>query len=185
MWHHLSEEELTAGLDSIRSSPADGGVLEMIVIRPLDKERRVLAECELSLSQGAEGDQWVRNCWKKLPDGSAHPDVQLTLMNTRCVDLLAGEKERWALAGDQLYVDMDLSGDNLPVGQRLAVGTALLEITEVKHTGCGLFAERFGVPALKFVNSPVGKELHLRGIYAKVVQDGVVRVGDVVTKVEK
>lgn len=182
MTGHLTEPELQAGLPHIQASPRDGGLLEMIVVRPRDRERLVLQECDLSLRLGAAGDAWSQGCWKTLEDGSPHPDVQITLMNSRCIALLAGERSRWPLAGDQLYVDLDLSGDNLPVGQRLEIGTAVLEITAIAHTGCALFAERFGAPALRFVNSPDGKRLHLRGIYARVVQDGRVAVGDRVVR---
>lgn len=184
MSQYLSEADLYAGLEVIRNSPKEQGLLELIVIRPRDLERVVLSECPLSARLGAHGDLWADGCWKTLPDGSPHPDVQITLMNSRCIALLAQEKSRWALAGDQLYVDLDLSGNNLPVGQQLAIGTTILKITDTPHTGCGLFAERFGPAALAFVNSPIGKQLHLRGIYAKVIQDGLVKTGDSVTKIQ-
>jgi hypothetical protein len=184
MGQYLPEADLLAGLEAIRNSPKDHGLLEMIVIRPRDLERRILEECPLSARLGAHGDVWAEGCWKTLPDGSPHPDVQITLTNSRCIALLAQEKSRWPLAGDQLYVDLDLSDENLPAGQRLAIGTAILEITDTPHTGCGQFAERFGPEALAFVNSPIGKQLHLRGIYAKVVQDGVVKTGDIVAKTD-
>jgi hypothetical protein len=182
--HHVSEADLHAGLETIRNSPKDQGLLELIVIRPKDLERVVLPECRLSARLGAHGDMWADGCWKTLPDGSPHPDVQITLMNSRCIALVAQEKSRWPLAGDQLYVDLDLSDDNLPVGQRLAIGAAILEITDTPHTGCDLFSERFGPAALAFVNSPIGKQLHLRGIYAKVIRDGHVKTGDRVTKID-
>ena len=181
---HLSEPDLRDGLPHIQDSPKDLGLLELIVIRPQDKERVVLEECDLSLRLGVHGDMWAQGCWKSLEDGSPHPDVQVTLMNSRCIALLAQDKSRWPLAGDQLYVDLDLSGDNLPVGQRLAIGTAVLEITGTAHTGCAAFAERFGPAALRFVNSPEGKRLHLRGIYARVVQDGHIKTGDRVAKLQ-
>lgn len=180
---HLSNEALLAGLPHIEASPKDEGLLEMIVIRPGDKERTVLPECELSLKLGAHGDMWAKGCWKSLEDGSPDPDVQITLMNSRCIQLLAQDAARWPLAGDQLYVDMDISPANLPVGQRLAVGGAILQITEVAHTGCADFAKRFGTSAVKFVNSPLGKQLRLRGVYARVIQDGVVKKGDRIAKI--
>jgi hypothetical protein len=180
---HLSEPQLLAGLAEIQDAPRDAGRLEMIVIRPQERQRLVLDECDLSQRLGVHGDDWAQGCWKTLEDGAPHPDVQVTLMNSRCIVLLAGDKSRWPLAGDQLYVDLDLSDENLPVGQQLEVGTALLEITAVAHTGCRQFAERFGKDALKFVNSPVGRSLHLRGIYARVVQDGHIKTGDQIRKV--
>jgi hypothetical protein len=180
---YLSEPALLASLPHIEDSPKDGGRLEMIVIRPRDKARVVLEECDVSLRLGVHGDMWAQGCWKTLEDGSPHPDVQVTLMNSRCIALLAQGKSRWPLAGDQLYVDLDLSDENLPVGQRLALGTAILEITAIAHTGCAAFAQRFGPDALKLVNSSTGKRLHLRGIYARVIQDGHIKTGDIVAKI--
>jgi hypothetical protein len=177
-----TKNELEAALAEIENSPRDNGRMEMIVIRPQENERKVLDECMLSARLGAHGDFWAVNCWSKLPDGSPNPDVQVTLMNSRFIDFIARERSRWPLAGDQLFVDLDLSGENLPPGQRLAIGGAILEITPVAHTGCGLFAERFGPAAAQFVNSPAGKQRHLRGIYAKVVRDGLVRSGDAIVK---
>lgn len=183
MSQHVPEAALLAGLEGIQNSPKDQGLLELIVIRPRQNERIVLPECALSARLGAHGDMWAGGCWKTLPDGSPHPDVQLTLMNSRCIALLARDRSRWPLAGDQLYIDMDLGSDNLPFGQRLAIGAAILQITDTPHTGCGEFAERYGKAALKFVNSPIGKRLHLRGIYARVIHDGLVKTGDSVTKI--
>jgi hypothetical protein len=183
MSRYLSNSELLSGLENIQAAPKDMGVLDLIVIRPQENERIPLAECQLSARLGVHGDDWAVKCWKNLPDGSPHPDVQVTLMNSRCIALLAQDKSRWPLAGDQLYVDLDLSEDNLPVGQRLAIGSAVLQITDQKHTGCAKFSQRFGPDALAFVNSPQGSRLHLRGIYAKVVQDGAIHTGDAVKKI--
>ncbi len=180
---HLTLAELDEGLDEIRHSPADNGVLRMIVRRPREYEREVLAEGQLDLVEGLVGDDWSKIGSSMTPDGSPHPEMQITIMNARCVALLAQSEARWSLAGDQLYVDLDLSTDNLPPGTRLQVGeSAVLEVTAVPHTGCKQFAERYGTDATKFVNSPEGKRLHLRGINTRVIKNGTVRTGDVVRK---
>jgi hypothetical protein len=180
---HLTKSELEAGLDEIGRAPKDKGVLEMIVRRPREEAREILDVGELDLLVGLVGDTWKDRSSSRTPDKSPHPDMQINIMNCRATMLVAQSKDRWALAGDQLYIDMDLSGANLPPGTRLAIGTAVLEVTNQPHTGCQKFVARFGAEAMKFVNSPVGRELNLRGINAKVVKPGTVRVGDVVTKI--
>jgi hypothetical protein len=182
MIRHLTEAELAAGLDHLKQAPKDRGTLELIVIRPQEDERVALTGCDLSAHLGVHGDRWAVKCWKTLPDGSPDPDVQITLMNSRCIDLLAQEKSRWPLAGDQLYVDFDVSLENVPVGQGIAIGSAILQITDQVHTGCKKFGERYGTEAVKFVSSPEGKALRLRGVYARVVQDGHIESGDLVTR---
>src|SRR4051794_35491447 len=180
---HLTAAELEAGLAEIRRSPRDAGLLELIVRRPRVDEREVLAEGELDPSDGLVGDSWKERGSSRTPDGSAHPEMQLNIMNARVIALVAQERERWRLAGDQLYLDLDLSGENLPAGTRLALGEALIEVTAQPHTGCKKFVARFGVEAMKFVNSSVGRELHLRGINARVIRGGAIRVGDAARKI--
>ncbi len=180
---HTSMNELVANLEHIRQSPKEGGRVEMLVVRPLKDERRLLETAELSPEGGLHGDNWVKGCWKSLPDGSPDPSVQITIMNSRLAALVTNGKARWPLAGDQLYADLDLSYENLPVGQQLAVGTAVLEITAELHKGCAKFRARFGDDALKFISNDEGRRLNLRGIYARVVQAGVVSVGDEIRKI--
>jgi MOSC domain-containing protein YiiM len=179
---HRRFDELVAALDEIRRAPADNGTLAMIVRRPAVDQREVLNEGQLDLAGGLVGDNWKSKPSSRTPDHSPHPDMQLNLMNARVIDLIAGVRERWALAGDQLFVDLDLSAENLPAGTRLRIGTAVIEVTSQPHTGCAKFVERFGLDALKFVNSPDGRRANLRGINARVAVPGTIRVGDRITK---
>jgi MOSC domain-containing protein YiiM len=172
---HRTAPELEHGLREILQSPKDHGRLELIVRRPIKGTREVLDAGELTLAEGLAGD-----CWK---DHSPHPDMQINIMNARVIGLIASNKSEWALAGDQLFVDLDLSESNLPPGTQLEVGSAIVEVTDKPHTGCGKFASRFGVEAVKFVNSPRGRSMNLRGLNARVVKAGVVRSGDRVAKI--
>ncbi|WP_420627737.1 MOSC domain-containing protein [Candidatus Leptofilum sp.] len=179
---HLTMAELEAGLDHIRQSPQDDGVLEMIVRRPSTDERELLEVGELDTAVGLVGDNWQTRGSKSTPDGSANPNAQLTLMNSRAADLVAQSRDRWALAGDQLYIDFDLSEENIPPGTQLQIGDAIVEVTAQPHTGCKKFVTRYGMDAVKFVNSPTGKQLHLRGINTKVIQSGTIHAGASITK---
>ena len=179
---HRTMAQLEAGLDEARRSPKDDGVLELIVQRPERGERKLVDEGRLDVAVGLVGDNWLTRGSTVTPDGLADPEMQLTLMNSRAADLVAGSRERWHLAGDQLFVDLDLGRENLPPGTRLAIGSAVLEVSVKPHTGCAKFSGRFGTDALRLVSSPVGQELCLRGINTKVVQSGVIRVGDAVRK---
>jgi hypothetical protein len=179
---HLTAEELEAGLDHICLSPQDHGVLEVIARRPRTCERELVEEARLDLVEGLVGDNWSTRGNPHAGDGLCDLDAQITIMNSRVIALVALDRERWALAGDQLYLDLDLSAVNLPAGTRLALGSAVIEVTAKPHTGCQKFLSRFGLHAMKFVNSPLGRQLNLRGINTKVVQPGVVRVRDVARK---
>jgi MOSC domain-containing protein YiiM len=153
------------------------------VRRPQIGVREVLEEGTLDVVFGLLGDNWRARGSSGTPDGSPHPDMQLTIMNARAIDLIAGQdRSRWPLAGDQLFVDLDLSEENVPPDTCLAIGSAIVEVTESPHTGCGKFTRRFGVEATKFVNSPVGRRLHLRGVNARILESATIRVGDVVKK---
>lgn len=180
---HPTRDELERGLDTIRQAPRVEGMLEMIVRRPKSGEREILQEGELHPDDGLVGDSWKLRR-SRTPDGLPNPDTQVNVMSSRAAALVARDRERWALAGDQLFVDFDLSVANVPPGTRLAIGSAVVEVSEEPHTGCGKFLSRFGLEAQKFVNSKVGRELGLRGINARVVRAGTIRVGDLVRKVD-
>lgn len=174
--------ELEAGLDDVRSSPTDNGTLDLIVRRPEVDEREVLEIGELSVEEGLVGDNWVRKPSGRTDDGGPHPGMQLNIINSRVLALICPDPDRRALAGDQLAIDMDLTEANLPAWTRLAIGSAVIEVTDQPHTGCRKFSQRFGGDSLRFINSDVGGELKLRGINARVVQPGTITTGDAVRK---
>lgn len=177
---HRTREELLAHLPVLDASPRDEGTLRLLVRRPGLGEREVLAEGELDLTLGLVGDSWHQRPSRRTPDGSPHPDMMLNVMNHPLIEFLAQDPEREALAGDQLFLDLDLSEDNLPEGTRLHFGDegAVIMVTDQPHTGCARFISRFGRDALAFVNGREGKPRRLRGLCARVVVGGVVRTGD-------
>ncbi len=179
---HFSMDELDAHLDEVRKAPADGGKLELIASRPNIGERVLPAASSLSTESGLEGDNWSTRGQQQDPPREPNPDAQLTLMNRRAAQAVAGSQERWPLAGDQLYVDLDISVDNLPPGARLKIGEATVEVTAEPHPGCKKFVERFGMDAMLWVNSDTGKQLRLRGVNARIVETGKISVGDSITK---
>ena len=168
MPRHLTLAELREGLPEILRSPKDNGTLAGIVIRPEKGVRRELDSCELSLALGTHGDRWAKGCWKTTEDGLPHPDVQICIMNARCIALIAQERGNWAPAGDNLFIDLDLTPANTPPGTRLAIGTAVLEITDTPHNGCDRSSGATGARCL-FVNTGDGKAApagHLRRVDA-------------------
>ena len=179
----MDADELEAGLPEILASPKDLGTVEMIVRRPDVDEREVLDTGELDIVEGLVGDNWRWRGSGETDDGSAHPDMQLNLMNSRVIALVAQSGDRWAFAGDQFFVDLDLSKENLPAGTRLEMGSAVIEVSAAPHLGCKKFVARFGLEAMKFVNSRRGKKLCLRGINAKVIKAGRVGTGNNIRRV--
>jgi tRNA (adenine37-N6)-methyltransferase len=178
--HHVPDPE--GWLAEVQRSPVDHGWLEMIVRRPAVGEREVLDSAELDTVVGLVGDNWLERGSRAAPDGSAELDAQLNIMNIRCARLVAGDDSRVPLAGDQLFVDLDLSPANVPPGTRLQIGTAIIEVTAKPHTGCAKFTDRFGLAAHRWINGATGKQHHLRGICARVVRPGRINTGDTINK---
>jgi hypothetical protein len=181
---HLSRELLEAGFDHIREAPRNHGRLVLVVRRPEIGRRELPEEAVLDMVTGLDGDNWLTRGSSSTPDGSANPRKQVTVMNARVAKLVAGGTARMPLAGDQLYVDLDIGVSNLPAGSLLAVGEAVLEVSEDPHLGCAKFVERFGADAMRFVNSRIGRQLRLRGMNTRIVVPGTVRVGDLAVKAD-
>ena len=180
---HRTLEELRAGLPIVEAAPADTGTVVLVTCRPELGQRVILERAELSPEVGLVGDNWLTRGSRHTDDGAAEPARQLTLMSSRVIELIAGpDRQRWALAGDQLYVDFDLSEANLPAGTRLAVGSAVVEVSPAPHPGCAKFVARFGSDAARFVVSPDGMARRLRGVNATVVRGGWVATGDPVSR---
>ena len=178
---HVSTDELQAGLGEIMQAPADAGLIEMLVLRPEVDERTTVQAVRLVEGTGAQGDNYMARGNPNTEDGAAHPEAQITIMNSRVLGLITGgDREHWRWAGDQILVDMDLSADNLPPGTRLQMGSAVLEVSAKPHTGCAKFARRFGLDAAKWINSD--PNLRLRGLNAMVVTTGSCAVGDLIMK---
>jgi len=176
------ERDLDRHLADVRAAPTDLGRLELIVRRPAVDERETLDEARLDPAHGLVGDGWAGRGSHATPDGSADPAAQLTVMSTRVLAAIEPDRERWPLAGDQLYVDLDLGVENLPPGSRLAIGAAIIEVSETPHTGCAKFSARFGSDALRWINSPAGRAGRMRGLNARVVVGGTIRTGDPVSR---
>ncbi|CAN5390429.1 MOSC domain-containing protein [soil metagenome] len=177
---HITAIEIEKAIHHVLASPKDVGLVEMIVRRPRDNKREIIASGDLDLEHGLVGDNWLTRGSSRTMDGKGHPEMQLNLMNIRYAELIAGHRGRVPLAGDQFFVDLDLSRENLPVGSRLAFGEAVIEVTAIPHLGCKKFVERFGLDAMEFVNSDFGRKHNLRGINAKVIVAGRVVIGDTV-----
>ena len=179
--HHRPLAEIERAAAKMGSSPADNGIVEMIVSRPAVDERRVLEEGVLEVTHGLRGDSWETRGLSS-PAGTVDTLRQITVMNSRVLASIAGDRDRWQLAGDQLIVDLDLSIDALPAGTRLQIGEAITEVTEPPHTGCSKFAGRFGADALAWANGQAGRHQRRRGMYVRVLVSGAVRPGDVIRR---
>jgi len=175
-----------AFLPALDDQPHDIGTLRTVIRRPAVGLREVLDVGQLEVEEGLVGDTWSERGSRRTDDGSAHPDMQLNIMSHALVEFLAGDKDREQLAGDQMFVDLDLSHDNLPAWSELHIGGpegAVVVVTDQPHNGCAKFIARYGKDAMTFVNGLEGKPRRLRGLCARVVRSGPVRPGDEVVVV--
>ncbi len=171
------ERDFAPFLATVAAAPAEGTVAR-IVLRPDGELRREVTEAVIDVDEGVVGDNWKARGSSRTPDGSANRGAQVTLMSTRVLAVIEPDESRWPLAGDQLLADVDLSVAGLPAGARLAIGEAVLVVSEDPHTGCAKFSARFGSDALRWINGPDGRPLRMRGVNLTVERGGAVRVGD-------
>ena len=167
--------DIEAALPDVRSSPAEDGTVDLIAVRPAENQRQVVEKAVLTTDSGLEGDNWLERSSGR---DEIYYETHLALMNSRFADAITPDGEGWELAGDQLYVDFDLSVDNAPPATRLKVGTATIEIAAHPHSGCAKYSKRFGREVLMTTRTDEGKRLRLRGVNARVIVPGVVRRGD-------
>ncbi|CAN5191429.1 hypothetical protein BH20ACI2_BH20ACI2_07650 [soil metagenome] len=180
---YLTTLEIDAGIGGVLEDPKETGRLELIVCRPAVGKREILPTGYLDSEQGLIGDNWLKRGSSRTSNGRGHPEMQLTIMNYRFAMLIAGSPHRVPFAGDQLFVDLNLSGENLPPGSHLLIGSTAVEVTAIPHLGCKNFVERFGLDAMRFANSDFGRKHHLRGINARVIESGPIKQGDAVRRI--
>lgn len=171
---HLSMEQIEKAWAGLPAPPRDSGRLALIVARPADGVRDELASARVTPGSGVPGDRWQR----ATPDV---PRMQLAVMRRDIAELLANGQPI-SHAGDNLFVDFDLSSESLPTGSKLRVGDAVFEVTPEPHDGCHKFQARFGAAALRFISARDKRDDHLRGVYWMVIQAGTIRVGDTIER---
>ncbi|WP_316650373.1 MOSC domain-containing protein [Ovoidimarina sediminis] len=179
---HRTMAELKEAMPHILDAPKEEGRVDMIISRPDHGERTLPQRVRVTAEFGVEGDHWSRGCWMTADDGTPHPEVQICMMMSRVIEAIAGAPENWPPAGDNLFLEMDLTPASMPPGTRFSIGSAEFIVTPVPHNGCESFIERYGRDACVFVNTGEGKAHRLRGIYARVTRDGEIAVGDTVRR---
>ena len=176
--HRLSTSEIEKKIDRIAQSPRDLGTLECIVLRLPNEKRETPQEAVVSPDGGLHGDRWRM---AKSPNQRG----QISMMNASFQRTIAGDEDRMTLAGDNLLVDLDLNKDNLPTGARLRIGSSVVEVTDLPHTGCSKFERRYGIDALNFTSSHTHKFQRLRGLFVRTIKPGLIRVGDTIIKIQQ
>jgi hypothetical protein len=166
---------------ALSAAPRDSGRIVQLCVRP-DVNKRAFPEVlELCPRRGAIGDRWEWRTWMHLPDGSPDPRVQLALMDHRILAFLQDLTGCSHHPGDTCLLDLDLHADRLPAGSRLQIGSAVLEISDVENDACGKFATHYGAEVFSWIRAPANRARRLRGAFARVVQGGLVRNGDLGT----
>jgi len=177
-----SLESLEARKPWVLDAPKDNAPVLSLCIRPAEGERRFVERIRFDPQAGVVGDRWRWKAWMHLPDGRPDPRIQVCMLGTRVLQLVRREGSSMIHPGDTVIADMDFSEANLPAGQRLQLGSAVLEVSDVFNTGCAKWQERYGPAALRWINRPGNRALRLRGILARVVAPGEATLNDTLRK---
>jgi hypothetical protein len=166
------------------AAPKDGAAISMLCLRPERNKRRVVDEITLTRENGIPGERWKDQPWLRTEDGAPHPGIQVSILQQRVLDLVWRDRENTVHPGDTFIADMDLSEANLPVGQVLEIGEAVLKVSEVFNDGCVKWKARYGREAKDWITMPGHPELRLRGVLCSIERDGIIREGDILRKID-
>ncbi|MFT5632095.1 MAG: hypothetical protein ACI9HB_003282 [Gammaproteobacteria bacterium] len=180
---HVRLAECEDALSTILAAPKSGAIVEQLCLRPGFSERSFPELLELTVAGGIIGERWTKAPWLTLSDGTPDPRIQVSILSKRVMDLCWRDRENTHHPGDTMIVDMDLGVENLPNGTRLGIGSAVVEVSDKFNTACIKWQGRYGAESLRWLNLRKNRDYRLRGILCRIVQDGVVRLGDELARV--
>jgi len=181
---HVSAQDLIEAVPHIMAAPKDGAAIEMLCFRPGYGQRNFVDKLVVTRGRGMPGERWETAPWLRKDDGTGHPGIQISILQKRVLDLVWRDRSSVIHPGDSFIVDMELSEANLPVGQLLRVGTAVLQVSDVFNDGCVKWKVRYGEAAKDWIVAPGHRELRLRGVLCSIVKDGEMKAGDQLTKID-
>lgn len=181
---HATAEQLNAALPHIRAAPRDDAPIEMLCFRPARNQRRMVPDLTLTADRGIPGERWLKAPWLTLPDGRPDPRIQVSILPKRVMDAVWLDRAGTVHPGDPIVADIETSYDSLPVGTRLRAGNAVLEVSDAFNDGCVKWKVRYGAAAKDWLVTPENRPLRLRGLLCRIVQDGMVRLGDRLQRVD-
>ena len=179
----ISRIQLDQALPDVMAAPKDRAAIGMLCLRPERNQRKFVDQIEVSPQKGIAGERWLESPWLTTPEGAPHPGIQISILQQRVLDLVWQDRENTPHPGDTFVVDMDLSHDNLPVGQLLSVGTAILKVSDVFNDGCVKWKARYGAAAKDWIVADDHPKLRLRGVLCSVERAGLLKAGDFLTKI--
>lgn len=181
----VTTAELAAALPYVCAAPKTATTIDSLCFRPARNQREFPAELQLSRAEGIRGERWLTEPWLRLPDGSPDPNIQVSILPLRVLNLVWTDRENTPHPGDTIIADLDTSLTNLPPGSLLQAGTAILRVSDEFNEGCVKWKVRYGQAAKDWITAPGHPQLRLRGVLCAVEQDGFIRAGDALTKLDR